>query len=377
MVAWTKNNNSIESYSDTTGTNGRIPGSNTAGKFDQGTQYIERGITVIKDGSTYKCWYVGATFNIGYATSDDGLTWTKYNITIEAASDTTGTNGRIPKGSTAGRNDVAGAGLTGLTVIKDTDGSYLMWYVGWTGKTITHAYSDDGLTWTKLDNSVPAASDTSSTNSRIALGTNTKGDDTRIYSGGNSIITDGSILRYYYCGHDGATVRIYMATADIPDESSSSSSSSMSVSSSSSSSSKSVSSSSSSSKSVSSVSSSSSSLGYSESSSSKSNSSSSTSLAYSESSSSSSSKSVSSSSTSLGYSESSESSSSSSKSVSSSSSSLDYSESSSSSSKSVSSSSSLEYSSSSSSYDFNLIGYTLLYINRTDKYWTPISARSG
>ena len=205
----TKYDNTIPSASDTSSTNGRIP-LGTSGKGDDAHAYSTP--SVIKDGDTYKMWYSGhdgATVRIYYATSPDGLTWTKYDNTIPSNSDTSSTNGRIPLG-TSGKGDDVHAYMP--SVIKDGD-TYKMWYAGSDGSAyrLYYATSPDGLTWTKYDNTIPSASDTTSTNGRIPLGTSGKGDDAHVY--GHTIIKDGDTYKMWYGGHDGATVRIYYATS--------------------------------------------------------------------------------------------------------------------------------------------------------------------
>jgi len=91
---------------------------------------------VLKDGSTYKMWYTGLGLDdearIGYATSNDGITWTKY-----------------------ADNPVLGLGPSGSwddswvrvnTVLKDGD-TYKMWYTS--GGEVGYATSADGIHWTK------------------------------------------------------------------------------------------------------------------------------------------------------------------------------------------------------------------------------------
>jgi hypothetical protein len=205
---WIKKNNTSPSASDTTSTDGRIP-LGTTGKGDDLHSYFP---WVIKDGSTYKMWYGGhdgTNVRTYYTTSSDGLTWTKYDNTIEAASDTTGTNGRIPLG-TAGKGDSTHAFYP--SVIKDGS-TYKMWYAGNDGTNyrIYYATSSDGLSWTKYDNTIPAASDTSSTNGRIPLGTAGKGDVSIVQS--PSVIKDGSTYKMWYTGSDGTNSRIFYATS--------------------------------------------------------------------------------------------------------------------------------------------------------------------
>jgi len=207
---WTKYNNTKPSASDTTSTDGRIP-IGTSGKGDSKHACYP---CVIKDGSTYKMWYTGSDgsiLRIYYATSSDGLNWTKYDNTIPSNSDTTSTNGRIPLAATAGRGD--DAHTLRPTVIKDGS-AYKMWYEGnVTASRIYYATSSDGLNWTKYDNTIPSASDTTSTNGRIPLGTSGKGDDYAVYS--PCVIKDGSTYKMWYTGDASGTndTRTYCATS--------------------------------------------------------------------------------------------------------------------------------------------------------------------
>jgi len=207
-LTWTKYNNAIPTASDTTGTDGRIP-LGTAGKGDVTNAYLPR---VIKDGSAYKMWYSGydgTNIRTFYATSPDGLTWTKYNNAIPTASDTTGTDGRIPVG-TAGKGDVTHA--YSPSVILD-GGTYKMWYSGSDGTNTRtfYATSPDGLTWTKYNNAIPTASDTTGTDGRIPVGTAGKGDVTHVYI--PSVILDGSTYKMWYSGSDGANSRTFYTTS--------------------------------------------------------------------------------------------------------------------------------------------------------------------
>jgi len=102
---------------------------------------------ILKDGSTYKMWYSGASTSdpqIGYTTSSDGTSWT---------------NAPSPLALNGGTSDWD-AGVFGPCVIKDDDapGSerYKMWYVGYNflahRPSIGYATSPDGINWTKYDN---------------------------------------------------------------------------------------------------------------------------------------------------------------------------------------------------------------------------------
>ncbi|MBI2437229.1 MAG: hypothetical protein HYV36_00235 [Lentisphaerae bacterium] len=206
-TVWNKYSNAVPTNSNTTSTDGRIPLGTSGGDVTHAA-----GPTVIKDGSTYKMWYAGLSGNwrIYYATSPDGLTWTKYSNAIPAPSDTTSTDGRIPLG-TAGKGDVSGVAFP--TAIKDGS-TYKMWYVGYDGTNwrIYYATSPNGLTWAKYDNTIPAPSDTISTNGRIPLGTAGKGDDVYAYTP-IVIKEDDSTYKMWYTGYDGTNWRIYYATS--------------------------------------------------------------------------------------------------------------------------------------------------------------------
>ena len=104
---------------------------------------------VIHDGSLFRYWYGGAdglTARVGYATSDDGSSWTKYGpvIGLEAG----------PPGSWYDWGMVPG------TVIV-RDGLYQMWFFA--ARTVGpddydwrvgYAWSEDGLSWNMLPDPV-------------------------------------------------------------------------------------------------------------------------------------------------------------------------------------------------------------------------------
>jgi hypothetical protein len=102
--------------------------------------------SVIKDGPTYKMWYSGRDVDgsilglmaIGYATSNDGLVWYK------------GSNPVMTKNLTGFDN----RGVGGTHVIKETAGTYTMYYTGFETGTgllseIGIAASSNGLSWTR------------------------------------------------------------------------------------------------------------------------------------------------------------------------------------------------------------------------------------
>ena len=98
---------------------------------------------VVFDGTSYRMWYTGWTgdqpMRIGYATSPDGLSWTRLCIQP-------GARCRIPPG--VGTR----AWCARAAVIYD-GGVYRMWYTGrgapGASSRIGYATSPDGITWTK------------------------------------------------------------------------------------------------------------------------------------------------------------------------------------------------------------------------------------
>jgi sucrose-6-phosphate hydrolase SacC (GH32 family) len=102
---------------------------------------VVRVNAVIKDGMTYRMWYVGNGHNrIGYATSTDGTHWTKY-----------AGNPVLDVGSSPGWDQ----GLVSFAGIIFDSGVYKMWYSGG-GATvfdgsvrIGYATSPDGIRWTR------------------------------------------------------------------------------------------------------------------------------------------------------------------------------------------------------------------------------------
>lgn len=97
---------------------------------------------VIFDEGYYKMWYAGShqdatDWSIGYATSPDGIHWTKYSDNpVLQASDFGWDGGYVRLGS-----------------VLHVEDQYYMWYVGVpdedTTSAIGVAFSDDGMTWVK------------------------------------------------------------------------------------------------------------------------------------------------------------------------------------------------------------------------------------
>jgi hypothetical protein len=98
---------------------------------------------ILKEGSLYKMWYsgldeytpYGGIYRIFYATSADGLSWTKHGVVVDADS---------PGGP--------GYPLTNRPCLLNENGTYKMWYSGLDEagiRRILYATSPDGVSWTK------------------------------------------------------------------------------------------------------------------------------------------------------------------------------------------------------------------------------------
>jgi predicted GH43/DUF377 family glycosyl hydrolase len=152
-----------------------------------------RSPAVIYDGGTYKMWYTGRDAagknRIGYATSPDGITWSKH----------------------AGNPvlDLDGPGAWDAlrvqepTVVKDA-GGYRMWYTGVDGGwnyAIGYATSSDGVVWTKH------------AGNPVLPGAPAPAWDYSVYA--PSVIADGAVFRMLYsaCNLNGTACEIGHATA--------------------------------------------------------------------------------------------------------------------------------------------------------------------
>jgi predicted GH43/DUF377 family glycosyl hydrolase len=145
---------------------------------------------VIYDSGTFHMWYSGndgTTFRLGYATSPDGITWTK--------KPTTPVLNRGPGGSW----DQERARMPSVLF----DGAiYHMWYTGYDGSTmrIGYATSSDGLSWTK-----------SLSNPVLNIGSPGDWDDFYVFT--PTVFYDGLTYHMWYGGNDGTNARIGYATS--------------------------------------------------------------------------------------------------------------------------------------------------------------------
>ena len=146
--------------------------------------------SVIFESDIFKMWYHGddgSATRIGYATSPDGVTWTK-----------SGSNPVLSLGSSGSWDDAA---ILEPTVL--FDGSiYHMWYQGFGGsnRRIGYATSPDGVTWTK-----------SGSNPVLNLGSSGSWDDLELRQ--PFVILDGGLYRMWYTGSNGSIQQFGYATS--------------------------------------------------------------------------------------------------------------------------------------------------------------------
>jgi hypothetical protein len=138
---------------------------------------------VIFDGSIYKMWYMGGTttnnnLRIGYATSPDGIEWTRYSGNPVL---------------TPGAPGFFDAGAVGTPTVMLENSVYKMWYAASTTNPpnqirIGYATSLDGINWTRENNGNPV----------LALGSPGEWDDYWVTH--PTVVKDGSIYKMWYCG---------------------------------------------------------------------------------------------------------------------------------------------------------------------------------
>jgi hypothetical protein len=141
--------------------------------------------TVIYDAGEYKMWYAGTTGgmtgSILYATSPDGVLWTKHGAVLDPGPSPENVNVHYP------------------CVMKD-GAVYKMWYSAYDGSSyrIFYATSPDGLTWSRQG-------------LVLDIGPSGSYDDDFAY--GPFVLKEGGSFRMWYSGSDGANVRLLYATS--------------------------------------------------------------------------------------------------------------------------------------------------------------------
>jgi len=147
---------------------------------------------VLYDGAQYRMWYNGASATtetlLGYATSPDGIHWTRYAENRPVLS--TGPDGAWDDFSVAR-----------ASVLYDGE-RFTMWYEGHDGRTwrIGMATSTDGVEWTK-----------SPDNPIVDLGP--EGDWNSQVSSEPYVLFDGQTYRLWHSGYDGDRYRAGLVTA--------------------------------------------------------------------------------------------------------------------------------------------------------------------
>jgi len=160
------------------------------GPFGTWDDYHTYSPTVLYDGTTYHMWYSGydgAIWKIGYATSSDGIAWTK-----------SGANPVLDLGAPGAWDD---SRVYAPTVLYDGT-TYHMWYSGYDGSyyRIGYATSPNGIAWTK-----------SGANPVLDVGAGGTWDDNRIFA--PSVLYKGKTYHMCYTGYDGFTYKIGYATS--------------------------------------------------------------------------------------------------------------------------------------------------------------------
>jgi hypothetical protein len=157
--------------------------------------------SILFDGTRYHIWYAGhdsVYCRIGYASSDDGITWIKYD-------DPATTNPPYSQSDTVmdvGAPDTWDSRWIFAPKVLIKDSTYHMWYAGFNGTNVRIGYatSPDGITWMKYEG-----------NPVFDLGTSGNWDDSHISS--PCIIYDGGTYHMWYEGGNGSNVQIGYATS--------------------------------------------------------------------------------------------------------------------------------------------------------------------
>jgi len=162
--------------------------------------------TVILDGSEYKMWYAASMTNpptqirIGYATSTDGISWQKDILN----------NPVLDLGSSGEWDDYW---VTQPTVVKDGS-TYKMWYTGSRlpigTERIGYAISPDGINWTKYDD--PSTPNAPFAESDPVLEV-TAGAWDQFYVFQPCVIINSSNFEMWYAGNNGSIQSIGHATS--------------------------------------------------------------------------------------------------------------------------------------------------------------------
>jgi predicted GH43/DUF377 family glycosyl hydrolase len=162
-------------------------------------------VSVIRDGSLLKMWYRGSRFpggldgSIGLATSTDGISWTKYDDPL--TTDPPYAESDPVLVPTPGTWD---AQIVYHPNVILNNSTYEMWYVAMgniTGQNVGYATSADGINWDK-DSSNPV----------MTIGSGGSFDNFRLLT--PCVIFENNIYKMWYTGSNNATWRIGFAATD-------------------------------------------------------------------------------------------------------------------------------------------------------------------
>jgi predicted GH43/DUF377 family glycosyl hydrolase len=148
------------------------------------------GASVIDDGTIYHMWFRGdsaSTIRIGYATSPDGLLWTKHPDPV------------LDIGSPGSWDSLM---VLEPTVIFE-NATFHMWYMGWDGgdaPRIGYATSPDGINWTKYND--PSTVNPPYAESDPVMTPGDPGSWDAAAVGSPAVIYDGSTYHMWYAGGD-------------------------------------------------------------------------------------------------------------------------------------------------------------------------------
>jgi len=145
---------------------------------------------VFNDSGTWKMWYTGSNGlknRIGYADSVDGINWNKDGSEVLDIGD-------------SGKWD--GNGVASPTVLK-MGSTYHMWYIGtdWDETKMGYATSNDGTHWTKENNG----------NAVFSAGDPGAFDGYEIR--GPAVLFRNGVYKLYYTGSSGSTTSVGLATS--------------------------------------------------------------------------------------------------------------------------------------------------------------------
>ena len=174
--------------------------------------------TVVKDGQMYKMWYSGSrlqvgTERIGYATSPDGINWTKYDDPLTSNPPFVESDPVVTVGSSGNWDSF----LIYQPNVILTD-SLEMWFTAQgniSGQQMGYASSLDGINWTKYNNPLTPNPPFAESDPVMMTGTSGQFDDTFLLAP-YVIFGSDQIYRMWYTGYGGSPQRWRIGYAYTP-----------------------------------------------------------------------------------------------------------------------------------------------------------------